>query len=223
MRPDDFTTFTKEQLEAFGPPKKAEEFRTLRRVYETPFMYENVEVGNFTEFKTDKGMELTADKGFITIKEEKPIVAVTIVGSGCLRRGYNIVEWWDDGEDIDNINDTLIKRQRVDNLNGLHPSVWMELLRNAPRKKGHTFEGDSGGEFKDAADAIRKLTHDYYYPLDFGLYENTTYFRVGARGVYPNKITVRGGCKDTEDPGMSIERYPAEYAFRLIETTVIDK
>jgi hypothetical protein len=38
---------------------------------------------------------------------------------------------------------------------------------------------------------------------------------------YPKKITVRAGTKVMEDTGTRIERYPGDYAVRLVETTVI--
>ena len=60
---------------------KAKEFRTSRRVYQTPFFnYENVEIGDFYEIDPAKGIEFKADTGFIKITEEKPIVAVSVVG-----------------------------------------------------------------------------------------------------------------------------------------------
>jgi hypothetical protein len=213
--------FTEEQLKGFGPPKKAEEFTTRRRVYETPFVYENLDVGDFYEIDPTKGIEFKADTGFITITEDRPIVAVTIVGSGCTRAGYNIVEWWNEGECVEHMNDQLVKRQRVDNLNGIHPSVWIEILRKAPWATELTYPGITGGEVKDALDIMSRLTYNFHENLEMSLYENTAYFRVGTKGYYPKKVTIRCGCKGTEDSGTSIERYPADYAVRLVETTVL--
>lgn len=42
-----------------------------------------MEVGNFYEIDPAKGSEFKADEGFLTIQEETPILAVTVVGSGC--------------------------------------------------------------------------------------------------------------------------------------------
>jgi len=118
-----FKEFTEAQKKQFGPVRQREVIKTERRAYTSPFMYDNVDVGNFYEIDPTKGIELKADEGFITITEDKPIVAVNVVGSGCVPRGYNICEWWADGESIDNMKDQLVKRQRIDNLNGTHPSI----------------------------------------------------------------------------------------------------
>lgn len=113
-----FKGFTEQQLKQFGPVRDREVLRTERRVYTAPFIYSNVTVGNFYEIDPTKGIELKSIDGFITIEEDRPIVAVTVVGSGCVPRGFNICEWWGDGESIDNMKDQLVKRQRIDNLNG---------------------------------------------------------------------------------------------------------
>ncbi len=209
--------FTQEQLDHFGPKREAEVLTTERHVYMTPFMYTNVEVGNFYEIDPTKGIEIKADDGFIAIAEEKPILGVTVVGSGCTPKGYNICEWWGEGETIDNMTDQLVKRQRVDDLNGTHPAIWSQLIQGI--YPGVTWEQVAGDEMLGAVDCLKKLSEGYYGGYHMGFYENTVYFRVGP--PYPRKITVRGGCKVPEDPGTSIERYPGDYAVRLIETTVV--
>jgi hypothetical protein len=213
-----YERFTPEQIMAFGPIKRGPQvLHTERHVYTTPFLYTNVEVGNFYEIDPTKGIELKADDGFITVREEQPIVAVTVVGSGCVPNGYNICEWWDEGEGVETMADQLVKRQRVDNLNGTHPSIWsLLLLGKAP---GHTFESVSSGDIADACAALRKLSDEFYGGYPLGLYENCAHFRVGP--PQPRKITVRAGCKGTEDPGTAIARYPADYAVRVVETIVI--
>jgi hypothetical protein len=211
-----FKNFTEEQRKQFGPVREREVFSTERHVYTTPFMYKNVEVGDFYEIDPSKGIEFKADTGFVTIKEDKPIVAVTVVGSGCTPKGYNICEWWDEGETIDNMKNQLVKRQRVDNLNGTHPSIWVQLMMG-------TFPGlkfrDVDPNMKGPVDAMKKLSDGYYEGMYLGFYENTAHFRVGP--PYPSKITVRCGCKVPEDPGTPMERYPADYAIRVVETIVI--
>ena len=87
-----FETFTKEQIEQFGPVRRHDVLRTERHVYISPFMYENVDVGDIAEVDPTKGIELMADTGYIAIREEQPIVGVTVVGSGCKAHGYNICE-----------------------------------------------------------------------------------------------------------------------------------
>jgi hypothetical protein len=209
--------FTQEQLEQFGGMRESEVFETERHVYSSPFMYENLDVGNFYEIDPTKGIEFKADDGFITIEEEKPIVNVTVVGSGCTPQGYNICEWWDEGETIDNMKDQLVKRQRVDGLNGTHPSIWVQLLQGV--FPGLTFKDVAQDEVKNAVDCLKKLSLGYYEGLYLGLYENTVNFRVGP--PYPKKVTIRCGCKVPEDPGTSAERYPGDYAIRVVEVTVI--
>ena len=208
--------FTDEQIKQFGPFKKREVFKTQRHVYATPFMYDNVKVGDFYEIDPTKGIELKADTGFITIKEEKPILGVTVIGSGCKAKGYNICEWWDDGESIDNMKNQLVKRQRIDDLNGIHPSIYLQLLMGT--FPGLTYK-DVTPEIRNAVECLKKQSNGYYEGIHMGFYENTAYFRVGP--PYPNEVTIRGGCKIAEEPDMINERCPGDYAFRVIETTVI--
>ena len=186
------------------------------------FNYANVEIGDFYEIDPTKGIEFKADTGFISITEDRPIVEVVVVGSGCTRGGYNIVEWWDEGECVQYMKDQLVKRQRIDNLNGVHPSVWIEIFRNAPWAKDLTYPQITEGEVKDLYDILNRLTCGYYGDLEMGLWENTAHFRIGTADSYPKHITVRCGCKGTEDAGTSIERYPADYAIRLVEVHVIE-
>ena len=213
-----YKTFTPEQRAQFGPPKPGPEvLHTERHVYHSPFLYENVEAGDFYEIDPTKGIEFKADAGFLTITEPQPIVAITVVGSGCTPGGYNICEWWDDGECVDDMKDQLVKRQRVDHLDGTHPSIWsLLLLGKAPM---HTFEGVSEGDLADTYAALKALSDRFYDGWCLRLHENTATFRVGP--PYPTKITIRCGCRGTEDPGTSIERYPADYAVRLVETQVM--
>lgn len=222
-----YDSFTQEQLKQYGPAKKPLVFHTINHVYETPFVYENLEVNGFYEIDPTKGIEFKADEGSIKIVEELPIVAVTVVGSGCTRGGYNMVEWWDEGEGVDEMKDQLVKRQRVEHLNGMHPSVWIEILRNAPwthglyQGKPITIPNISEGAYKDNVDMIKHNTANYYEPFEISLYENTAHFRVGTKNRYPRQVTVRSGCKGIEDPGTDIERYPADYAIRLIDVTLM--
>ena len=219
-----FKTFSKEQLDQCGPLKDPEVLTTERHVYHTPFMYKNVEVGDFYEIGLDKGMEFKADTGFITIKEDKPIIAVNVVGSGCTPKGYNIVEWWDEGEDVDDMKTQLVKRQRVDNLNGTHPSIWTLMLMQK-NLQGITFKNMDelcpdlkNAGIANAEDCFKKLSDGFYEGLYLGFYENTANFRIGPPN--PNQMTIRSGCKVPEDPGTVLERYPGDYAIRVVETIV---
>jgi hypothetical protein len=211
-----YKTFTAEQREKLGPAKRAEVLSTERHVYHTPFLYENVEVGDFYEVGSAKGIEFKADTGFITIREEQPIIAVTVVGSGCTPGGYNICEWWGEGESVDNIQDQLVKRQRVDNLNGTHPSIWTRILMGVAGDRAFS---DVAPEMKDAFDCFKKLSDGFYGGVYLGFYENTAYFRIGPPN--PHSVTIRSGCKVTEDPGTSLEHHPGDYTIRLVETIVV--
>ncbi len=212
--------FTKEQIKQFGPVRKYETVpATERHLYVTPFLYRNVTVGDFYEIDVPKGIEFKADTGFITIREEKPIVAVTVIGSGCDgKQGYNICEWWGEGEGIDqdNIKNQLVKRQRIDNLSGTHPSILLLMLMKMFEglDPDHGFRYASEGDMAGTRDALKKLSMGYYEGLYMGFYENVANFQVGP--PYPKKVTIRCGCKVTECPGTSMERYPAEYAIRVV-------
>jgi hypothetical protein len=226
-----YKTVTPEQHQWLGPVKTAEEFSTRTRVYQTPFLYDNVTIGDFYEIDVKKGVEFKADTGFLTITEDRPIAAVTVVGTGCVERGYNIVEWWDEGENIDNVENKTVKRLRMDNLNGIHPSVWIHILTRLPflieehRRAGLVLDYDrvAPGDIKDDYDLLKKLTLGFYENLPLTFYENSVHFAVGHGPVssYPKKVTIRCGCKGTEDAGTKLERYPGDYAIRLVQTHVI--
>jgi hypothetical protein len=213
-----YDTFTDEQLRQFGPARECEVISaTERHVYTTPFLYPNVEAGNFYEIDPTKGIEFKADDGYLTITETRPIIAVTVVGSGCVPGGYNICEWWDEGEDIEDFKDQLVKRQRVDGLDGTHPSIWSLVLMGKAPEVG--FGDIAPGRIQSALDCLRELSDRYYGGYYLGLYENTATFRIGPPN--PRRVTVRCGCKCTEDPGTDIARYPGDYAIRLVETLVV--
>ena len=241
-----YKTFTAEQRKAYGPfSGEADEFSTRIRIYQTPFMYDNIEVGDFYEIDVMKGIEFKADTGYITITEDRPIVAVTVVGSGCVPRGYNIVEWWEEDECMDTVDNRTLKRLRVDNLNGVHLSVWVHLLGKFKFAREIKYENVTGvpGEVKDEFDLLKKLTEDFYEDIPTAAYENSAHFAVGHTPIvtepekfasvghsfgevkstptYPEQITVRCGCKGTEDAGTNLERYPADYAIRLVQVHVM--
>ena len=104
-----FEEFTEGQRKQFGPQQTREVLTTRGHAYHSPFMFENVSVGNFYEIDPTKGVELKSLDGFITIEEDHPISAVTVVGSGCVPQGFNVVEWWDEGDSIDNMKNQLVK------------------------------------------------------------------------------------------------------------------
>ncbi len=227
--------YSPEDVKQLGEVQKPEIFETEHHVYTSPFHYENVKMDNWLEYG-DKGVEIAADVGTIAIVEEKPIISVSVVGSGCSGQNYNIVEWWGPGEKITKMKtkhadslitgigiSQLIKRQRIDNLKGQH-NAWVQcaLTQEVP-----DFESiKQAKEFiKRLQDIIYNMTGGYYMPgsLMTGLYENTAYFRIGDTSRSENtvyKVIIRGGGLDYEDPGSKISRYPADYTFRLIDVVV---
>ena len=74
-----------------------EVWQTRVHAYEAPFQYQNVEVelgrpGTGVEMNPD-GAELDIyPYGAIIIAEDDPIVAVTVIGSGCSAQGYVVLE-----------------------------------------------------------------------------------------------------------------------------------
>ena len=224
-----------------GEIQEMEVYESEHHVYRAPFRYKNVKVDRWMEYH-DKGIEILAN-GSITIIEEKPIVSVTIVGSGCSSPNYNIVEWWAEGEDVSNSHGQLIKRGRIDNLKGQH-NAWIQKAFTMDRFKEKGFKTiEEANEFMaKLRRVIYGMTNGYYVPgsIMSGLYENTAYFRIGDVNVFGeednkkegkvfreivskydvHKIVIRGGGLDYEDPGSDRERYPADYAFRLIDVVV---
>ena len=133
-----------------GDIQKVEVFETEHHVYRVPFRYKNVKVDNWLEYN-DKGIEILASVGTITIVEKKPIISVTIVGSGCSSPSYNIVEWWADGENLSNNHGQLVKRSRIDNLKGQHPA-WLQKAFTRDRFKEKGFK-----TLKEANEFMAKL------------------------------------------------------------------
>lgn len=218
--------------ELLGQMQKVAVYEEEHHLYMVPFRYENVTVDHWSEYG-DKGIEITTELGSITIVEEKPIVSVTVVGSGCSTPNYNIVEWWGEGEGLANAHGQLIKRQRVDNLVGQHPAA-IQSSFSQPQRFESLEKANEAWEIMQKR--VYAMTSNYYRPgsLMGGLFENTAYFRIGdvnyiEKEEYKNirkthkecyKVVVKGGGWDYEDPGTARERYPAEYAFRLIDVCV---
>ena len=209
--------------QAHGEMRKPDVYETEHHVYSTPFRYENVELRYWSEGQSAKGPEFLADLGSITIVEEQPIVEVIVVGSGCSGNNYNIIEWWNDGETLRNTKSQLVKRQRVENLNGQHPA-WVQ---NALCKELPDFQSieEAVGFIKRIQRIAHGMTSNYTMPgsLMTGLYENTVHFRIGDTSrpeLTPHKIVIRGGGLDYEDPFDHRNRYPADYVFRLIDVVV---
>ena len=226
--PESYRFYSSKDIDA-GERRKVEMFETEHHVYTVPFLYDNVEVEGWSEY-SDKGIEIAADRGSITITEEKPIISATVVGSGCSGANYNIVEWWGPGEELNKLSrmskkaNQLVKRQRIGNLLGQH-SAWIQRALSQEHPDFKSLE--EAVEFiKKIQNIAYNMTSGYYVPgsLMSGLYENTAYFRIGDTSSPQHtayKVVIRGGGLDYEDPGDMFAdgrtRYPADYAFRLID------
>ena len=111
-----------------GKPQTREVWRTKTYVYWAPFNYENVAVelgrpGTGCEFNAD-GVELDIyPYGSITVIEEEPIVAVTVIGSGCSYINYIQLE----AEPLEWKFSRTGVRMRRDDLRGVHVrgDAWM--------------------------------------------------------------------------------------------------
>lgn len=226
-----------DQDSLLGEMQEVETYVPEYHIYRAPFRYENVEVDYWSELN-NKGVELLGELGTITIREEKPIVSVTLVGSGCSTNNYNIVEWWGEGENLQNHEGQLIKRQYVDGLMGQHDAKLQKIFARAYPRSYDSLE-EANEAMAKLQRRIYAMSSNYYRPGSImgGLYENTVYFRIGDANMMsyrktgeesrsieyvhePHKIVIRGGGLDYEDPGQAQERYPADYSFRLIEVGV---
>ena len=92
---DDLTTeeLTYRHIRSSRTTQQPEVHREKTYVYWHPFQYDNigVELGPRGEYNPD-GVELdTAPLGAITIEQDEPIVAVTIIGSACVPPGFLIL------------------------------------------------------------------------------------------------------------------------------------
>jgi hypothetical protein len=214
-------------------------------LYRSPFHYNNVVIDNWVEF-SEKGVEIQAERGSITVREQQPIVSVTVVGTGCETPGYNIVEWWSDGEDPNDPQGQLMKRQRVGDLRGQHPQQLHQMFV----KKQHFKTLEEANDFVDTMQrAIYAKSFNFTVPGSVmgGLYENTAYFRIGDVNTFEptatqedgkvhramtgkqeaRKVVIRGGSMDIEEPGKTKQGnsvphtyYPGDYAVRLIDVVV---
>ena len=102
-------------------PQKRQVCRTKTYIYWAPFNYPNAKVdlgrpGTGVEFNPD-GAEIDVHPyGAITIEEEEPIVAVTVIGSGCSNQAYVILE----AEPLEWKFPRTAVRMRKDSLWGMH-------------------------------------------------------------------------------------------------------
>jgi len=115
-----------------GAPQHREVSSARTYTYWAPFNYPNVAVelgrpGTGVEFNPD-GVELDIyPYGAITIEETEPIVALTVIGSGCSTPSYVIVE----AEPLEWKYPRTGVRMRQDDLRGIHVrgDAWMAGVR----------------------------------------------------------------------------------------------
>lgn len=106
----------------------------------------------------------------------------------------------------------------------------------------------SPGDVADDFDLLSKLTRGFYDSLPLSFHENSVHFALGhtpvvverppyealghsftgvERGTaplsYPKRITIRCGCRGTEDTGTRLDRTPGDYAIRLVQVHVMDR
>src|SRR5438132_5746218 len=60
-----------------GPIQDVEKFETEHHLYRSPFRYKNATITYWWEY-SEKGVEIQAERGGVTIVEDKPIVSVTV-------------------------------------------------------------------------------------------------------------------------------------------------
>lgn len=120
-------------------PQSVEVYTVEHRQYWAPFNYPNarVELGRTelgAEFNPD-GVELDIPPyGAISLKEEKPIIAVTVIGSACAPPGYVILH----AEPLEWKFPRTGVRMMVDNLWGEHVNAypWMQGVTESWREAG---------------------------------------------------------------------------------------
>jgi hypothetical protein len=101
-----------------GGNMKKEVLKTQIYEYRWPFEYPNV-TRRSTFWNEKHGIELDPPEGHITIEEEEPIIAVSVVGSACSPPGWVMVE----ADPIPGTEDAIPHpplRQRATNLWGMH-------------------------------------------------------------------------------------------------------
>ncbi len=221
-----------------GPSQEVETYQEEHRVYKSPFRYKNAAIDYWWEY-SEKGVEIQAERGSITITETKPIVSVTVVGSGCETPGYNIVEWWSEGEDKWAPRGQLMKRQRIGDLRGQHPQFLHGALMT--RQKFTSLE-EANKQLEMIQNAVYAKSFGFTIPGSVmgGDYENTAYFRIGDARIFAeeasqktgdvhrmpqgnqecHRVVIRAGGMDIEEGGKGHQYFPSDYAVRLIDIVV---
>ena len=122
------------------------------------------------------GLEMARNVGTITITEDEPIIAVTVIGSGCKQNGYILCEYFKDDEPLAEFdrkteqgwNLQSMRRQRVGNLQGIHVG---------------------GGSFKAYPES---MAQSWVPDEESNVWENSVTFDIEQT----RKIVLRGGSGD---------------------------
>ena len=122
------------------------------------------------------GMEMARNVGTIAITEDKPIVAVTVIGSCCKQNGYILCEYPKDDQppaEFDRKAETgwnlqSMRRQRIGNLQGIHVG---------------------GGSFKAYPES---MAQSWIADSESNVWENSVTFDVERT----HKVVLRGGSGD---------------------------
>jgi hypothetical protein len=168
------------------------------REYRSPFEYANVKVWNPEGVPGvgphPHGYEMARNEGMITITEPEPIIAVSVIGSGCIAPGYVICEYLLEGqstEEADSMgpwrgyNMQNIRMQRIGDLMRFHPCKLMRARDYQEIVQGYE---------------PRSPTNE----LLIG--ENTAYFEIEPA----HRVVLRGGSGDHD-----------HFSFRIIRTYVM--
>jgi hypothetical protein len=170
------------------------------RQYLTPFEYANVQVWNPEGAEGlgphPHGYEMARNEGTITVTEPEPIIAVAVIGSGCIAPGYVFCEYLQEGEPTAQSNAKVeghrgynlqnIRMQRIGDLWSMHPSAFL-----------HT---------RDYQEIVRG--YGPRSPInELMTRESTAYFEIEAT----RRIVLRGGSGDHD-----------HFAFRIIRTYVLE-
>ena len=169
------------------------------RQYLTPFEYNNVTVWNPEGAggvgPHPHGYEMARNEGTITIVEPEPIVAVGVLGSGCIAPGYVMCEYLQEGEPTDEVdaktqppagyNFQNIRMQRIGDLWSMHPSAFLHTRPYEQIVSGY-----------EPHSPINELMTR----------ESTAYFEIEPC----RRVVLRGGSGDHD-----------HFAFRIIRTYVL--
>jgi hypothetical protein len=207
-------------------------FRTFE--YYLPFNYDNINVVRVYCCGETHGMESNPinsywpdtnhrPSDYIEIEEEQGIVFVDVIGSACTPPGYVMLEAdvMDGFRRIDEINDIMPVRFRVNNLWGMHlrADQWLVKDTDVPR-----FEGKCSDRYQSIPEEFIKNNpglKGYKMKMDYRELPLTGMSSAQFSIPRSNKIRIMAG---SEILGWTGDSYPddAHYSIRMIRVTVCD-